>query len=155
MGYVDQRLTTGESVLYRARLHWVIFAAPVAIGAAGVALQFPDQGTGRLGGGLGELGLLLLFVAALLATARWLVRKSSEFVVTNRRVLIKVGIVGRHSLEILLTKIEGIGVDQDAIGRLLDYGTVTVTGTGGTSEAFARIAEPLRFRTAVQSRVPV
>ena len=153
MGYVDQRLTTGEAVLYRAKLHWVIFAGPALLAAGGAALLF-FGGSGRLGGTVGGFGLLFLFAAGLFAVERWLVRSSSEFAVTNRRVLIKVGVVGRHSLELLLSKIEGIGEDQDAIGRLLDYGTVTVTGTGGTREAFARIAEPLRFRTEVESRVP-
>jgi len=99
-------------------------------------------------------GLLVLAVAAGLALARWAVWVTSEFAITNRRVLIKVGIVSRHSVELLLTKVEGVGVDQALVGRLLGYGTIVVTGTGGTREAFERIAHPLRFRTEVQSRVP-
>jgi hypothetical protein len=121
MGYVDQRLTTGEAVLYKARLHWVIFVAPALIGAAGAGLFI--LGRARLGAASDAFGALLLVVAALLALERWIVRSSSEFVLTNRRVLIKVGVIGRHSVEVLLHKIEGIGVDQDALGRLLGYGT--------------------------------
>ena len=149
MGYVDSRLTTGESVLYHARLHWVIFLAPVLIAlVGGVAIAVG-------GDALALVGAALLIVAGALALSRWIVRSTSEFAVTNRRVLIKVGVVSRHSLALLLTKVEGIGVDQDLWGRLLDYGTVVVSGTGGTREAFAKIADPLRFRTEVQSRVPV
>jgi hypothetical protein len=153
MGYVDRRLTTGESVLYHARLHWVIFVAPALIALAGVA-AIALGGGARFGGALQLIGFGLLLLAGAMALVRWLVRTSSEFVVTNRRVLIKVGVLGRHSLELLLTKVEGIGVDQDLWGRLLDYGTVVVSGTGGTREAFTKIADPLRFRTEVQSRVP-
>jgi uncharacterized membrane protein YdbT with pleckstrin-like domain len=149
MGYVDRRLTTGESVLYHARLHWVIFIAPALIALLGLVAI-------AIGGDeLGLVGAALLFVAVALAMSRWIVRSTSEFAVTNRRVLIKVGVLSRHSVELLLTKVEGIGVDQDLWGRLLDYGTVVVSGTGGTREAFAKIADPLRFRTEVQSRVPV
>ena len=149
MGYVDRRLTTGESVLYHARLHWVIFIAPALIALVGlVAISVGGDGAALV-------GVALLVVAGALALSRWIVRSTSEFAVTNRRVLIKVGVLSRHSVELLLTKVEGIGVDQDLWGRLLDYGTVVVSGTGGTREAFAKIADPLRFRTEVQSRVPV
>ena len=72
--------------------------------------------------------------------------RKSELAVTNRRALIEVGILSRHSVGLLLTKIEGIGVDQKLPGRLLGFCTIVVTGTGGTREAFAKISHPLRFR---------
>jgi uncharacterized membrane protein YdbT with pleckstrin-like domain len=79
---------------------------------------------------------------------------SSEFGVTNRRVLIKVGFVRRRSLELFLQKLEGIGVDQGILGRIFGYGTITVTGTGGTKEVFRAIAAPLEFRRMVQQQTP-
>src|SRR5258706_11991105 len=88
-----------------------------------------------------------------LAFSRWRARISSEFAVTNKRVLIKVGFIRRHSLELLLQKVEGIGVDQGIWGRAVDYGTIMVTGTGGTNEPFKNIAAPLEVRKQVQSRV--
>jgi uncharacterized membrane protein YdbT with pleckstrin-like domain len=77
---------------------------------------------------------------------------SSEFGVTNRRVLIKVGFIRRHSLELLLPKVEGIAVDQGILGRILGYGTIIVTGTGGTKEPFRNIAAPMEFRKMVQQQ---
>jgi len=53
----------------------------------------------------------------------------------------------------MLGKVEGIGVDQTLFGRLLDYGTITVTGTGGTKEPFTNIAAPLEFRRQVQGQI--
>ena len=153
MSYVDRNLVPGETVEYRARLHWIVFAAPFTAAAIGLALILAGTG-GRYGPWQLGVGSLLLLLALAFALARWIVLVTSEFAVTNRRVLIKVGIVSRHSLELLLTKVEGIGVDQRLLGRLLGYGTIVVTGTGGTREAFERIAHPLRFRTEVQSRVP-
>lgn len=74
---------------------------------------------------------------------------TSEFAVTNKRVIIKVGLISRRTVEINLAKIESIGVDQSIIGRIFGYGTITVIGTGGTKEPFSGIADPLGFRKAV------
>lgn len=87
--------------------------------------------------------LLTLFVAPLVA------RATSEFAVTNRRVIIKVGLVSRKTVELKLDKVESIGVEQTIPGRILGYGTIVVRGTGGTNEAFRGIARPLEFRRAV------
>jgi uncharacterized membrane protein YdbT with pleckstrin-like domain len=75
----------------------------------------------------------------------------SEFVVTDQRVIIKVGFISRRTLEMFISKIESIGIDQNILGRLLGYGTVTVRGTGGSAEKFTAIAHPLEFRSCVQN----
>ncbi len=87
--------------------------------------------------------LLTLFVAPLVA------RATSEFAVTNRRVVIKVGLVSRKTVELNLEKVESSGVEQTILGRILGYGTIVVVGTGGTKEPFLRIADPMGFRRAV------
>ncbi len=87
--------------------------------------------------------LLTLFLLPLVA------RATSEFAVTNRRVIIKVGLVSRKTVELKLDKVESIGVEQSIPGRILGYGTIVVRGTGGTNEPFRAIARPLEFRRAV------
>jgi uncharacterized membrane protein YdbT with pleckstrin-like domain len=87
--------------------------------------------------------LLTLFILPLVA------RATSEFAVTNRRVIIKVGLVSRKTVELKLDKVESIGVDQTIPGRIFGYGTIVVRGTGGTNEPFRGIARPLDFRKAV------
>jgi uncharacterized membrane protein YdbT with pleckstrin-like domain len=87
--------------------------------------------------------LLTLFIHPLIE------RATSEFAVTNRRVIIKVGLISRRTVELKLEKIESIGVDQTILGRILGYGTITVRGTGGTNEPFRGLARPLEFRKAV------
>jgi len=74
---------------------------------------------------------------------------TSEFAVTNKRVIIKVGLISRRTVELNLAKIESVGVDQSIIGRILGYGTIIVCGTGGTKEPFRGLADPLGFRKAV------
>ena len=93
--------------------------------------------------------LLTLFVAPLVA------RATSEFAVTNRRVIIKVGLVSRRTVELNLEKVESIGVEQTILGRILGYGTIVVVGTGGTKEPFRAIADPMGFRRAVNEATEV
>jgi uncharacterized membrane protein YdbT with pleckstrin-like domain len=143
MGYVENNLLPNEQVTYRARLHRIIYLFPCCIFA--IALLAALAGGGWIAGAvLGAIGLILL-------VPPWIRSSSSEFAITNKRVLIKVGLIRRHSLELLLQKVEGIGVDQGIIGRILGYGTITVSGVGGTKEAFRMISNPLEFRRQVQA----
>ena len=89
-------------------------------------------------------GLLTLGLAPLIR------RKTSEFAVTNRRVIIKTGFISRHTLELNLIKVESVAVEQSLFGRMFNSGTITIIGTGGTRESFSRIQDPLGFRRAVQ-----
>ena len=152
MSFVDDSLLPDEQVLYRGKLHWKIFVAPILIAVVGVILIVVSIGKSEASA-IRILGACLLLPAMIVALQRSLARRSSEFAVTNKRVLIKVGFVKRHSLELLLGKVEGIGVDQDISGRILGYGTIVVTGTGGTKESFTGIDDPLEFRKQVQARI--
>ncbi len=88
--------------------------------------------------------LLTLFIAPMIE--RW----TSEFAITNKRVIIKVGLVSRRTVEMNLSKVESVNVDQSILGRILGYGSIMVIGTGGTREGFKNIAKPLLFRKAFQ-----
>src|SRR6185503_18929943 len=93
-------------------------------------------------------GLFTLFLAPLID------RVSSEFAITNRRVVIKTGLISRRTFEMNLSKIESVNVDQSLLGRMLGYGTITLIGTGGSKETFSRIAAPLEFRRQFQQSSP-
>ncbi len=150
MSYVDSQLLTGETVRYRARLHRGIFTTPSVFGVLTV---------GALIGAIaaGHWWWLLVAVTAIIGgftfSQAWLTYKTSEFAVTDKRVVIKVGWIRRRTLETMLSKVEGVGVDQSLTGRLLGYGSIEVTGTGGTREEFTRIADPLEFRRQVQAAI--
>ena len=144
MGYIEKNLMAGEKVIYRTKLHWVIFlwsAIFLIIAIVGFA-----SGSGAVGG-------LFILLTVLAGISSFLNYSTSEFGVTNKRVLVKVGWIRRHSLETLLTKVEGIGVDQGILGRIVGYGTIVVTGTGGTKEPFHKIDTPLEFRKRVQEQI--
>lgn len=150
MSYLDDHLLAGEHIMYRARLHWTIFTRAIMVlflgVGLGILLQVLEHDYWYAGAALAGVGLLL-------AIGPFIRYASSDFAVTDMRVVAKLGFVERESLETLLSKIEAIGVDQGVVGRLLGYGTVTITGTGGTEESFARISEPLEFRRQIQSQI--
>jgi uncharacterized membrane protein YdbT with pleckstrin-like domain len=87
-----------------------------------------------------------------LSIAFWLDRWLSEFVITNRRVIIKKGFIARDTFEMNLSKIESVNVDQSVMGRILNYGSMTIIGSGGTRETFHNISRPLAFRKAFQEQ---
>ena len=99
----------------------------------------------------GGVGLLVCgVVAILLGMVR---RNATEMAVTNRRVVIKTGLVSRKTIEMLLNKVESIEVSEAMFGRMLGYGTIVVIGTGGTPEPFHKVAHPLEFRRQVQQQI--
>jgi uncharacterized membrane protein YdbT with pleckstrin-like domain len=142
MSYVDKSLIPNESVLFRTRLHWIVFIWPVV---------FLLVAIGALAYHYSHTAAVLLVIALVLFLARFVVYMASEFAVTNKRVVIKVGFLQRRTLEMMLTKVEAIAVTQNLLGQIFDCGTITVTGTGGTREPFAQIRGPLEFRRAVQA----
>jgi uncharacterized membrane protein YdbT with pleckstrin-like domain len=97
-----------------------------------------------------QLGWFALPLPAFILLTPTLAYVSSELVITNVRVLIKTGIIRRQTLEMFISKIESIAIDQRFLGRVFDYGTVIVRGTGGFEERFEAIARPVEFRNWVQ-----
>jgi uncharacterized membrane protein YdbT with pleckstrin-like domain len=148
MGYIERNLLQGEQVEYRAKLHWLLFVTPVLFFILGPIFLVVGSGDG-----FKVLATIFFGFGALLFAIRYIKYATSEFAVTNKRVLIKMGLISRHTLELVLGKVETIGVDQSISGRILNFGTITVTGTGGTKEPFKNIANPLEFRKQVQSRL--
>jgi uncharacterized membrane protein YdbT with pleckstrin-like domain len=96
----------------------------------------------------------ILVVAAIITFSYGVAkRNATEMAVTNRRVLIKTGMTSRRTLDLMLSRVESIGVEESAAGRMLGYGSVIVRGTGGTPEPFLMIAHPQEFRRAVQEQI--
>ncbi len=146
MSYVDRHLLRHERVLYRARLSRAVFAWPA--GLLLVALGLP-----LVAGATPGLSALLALIAAGYAAAAWMRYAGSEFAVTDQRVIMKVGMLRRRCLELMLDRVEGLMVEQDVFGRLLDFGSVSIIGTGGTREPFQQIADPLGLRRALQQQI--
>ena len=144
MQYVDQTLLQGEVVVHRARRHALAFLRPAAVLAAAVA--FTAFGLWPIGAILASVGLVDLAML-------WVAWISTEFAVTNMRVVMKRGLLRRETSETLILKVESVDVRQGLLGRMLDYGDVMLRGTGGSVESFVMLAGPFEFRRHVQEQV--
>jgi uncharacterized membrane protein YdbT with pleckstrin-like domain len=142
LGYVDSSLLPDEQIVYKATLHWTIFWQCWVIILIGiVSLIFQPI-----------VGGLIIFVGLLVGLRKFIEYKTYEFAVTTKRVIIKVGVFRRRTLELLLRQVEAISVEQTVLGRMLGYGSVTLTGTGGVREVFHNISLPLEFRRQIHSQ---
>jgi uncharacterized membrane protein YdbT with pleckstrin-like domain len=161
MSYVENHLIAGEKVVYTTRLHWIVLLRPIVLsllfGVPGVALLVRSAAdhsaqtastTPMMAG-----GVILMVVAAICIVTGILKRNATEMAVTDKRLVVKVGVAGRRTLELLLQKVESIAVEESLMGRVLGYGTVIVHGTGGTPEPFDRMAHPIEFRKQVQQQI--
>jgi len=141
--YVDQQLMPGEHVIYAASLHWIIFLRSFMWFAVG-ALLIP------LAAGLATIAFIMAAWSFISALVRLL---TSEFVITNKRLFVKDGFIRRTSLEILLSKIEGVSIDQGVLGRIVDSGTLIINGIGGSKQAFRSISRPFHFRRSATMQI--
>jgi len=168
MGYVDRNLVPGETLLYRTRHHWLVLLGPFFGGllflVPGIALMVEAIATRDSAGlavGSATISPKVMVVSGVVLAAAAIItfsygvakRNATEMAVTNRRVLIKTGMTSRRTLDLMLSRVESIGVEETAAGRMLGYGSVVVRGTGGTPEPFLMIAHPQEFRRAVQEQI--
>jgi uncharacterized membrane protein YdbT with pleckstrin-like domain len=148
--YVDAALSDGESVVYRAALsHWkfalqYIVGMAMIFGAAALWFLAPvDPTTALIAGGLAAvIGVVVVLYAVIK-------RSTTELVLTNRRLILKNGLVARETIEMNLAKVESLRVTQSIVGRLLDFGDVSVVGTGSSLEPIRGIAHPLELRKRI------
>lgn len=139
--YIDDNLLQTETVIYRAHMSmWPLssFAllglALLVVAGFGIA-YFPSNA-------------LLFLVALAVVCFVWvyILRVSTEFAVTDRRVIAKTGLIARSTVEMFLDKVESLNVDQTIAGRIFNYGTVTIRGTGSTQEPIKNISRPMMLR---------
>ena len=146
--YTNATLQADERALHKTTLHWMVLVVPMLVSLFTLIVIGP---IGMVAAWKGQSWVwLLLVIPVAIATSAVLGVKTSELVITDRRVLIKVGFIQRQTFEMFISKIESVAVTQGMIGRFFNYGTVEIRGTGGSSESFATIAAPLQFRDAIQ-----
>jgi uncharacterized membrane protein YdbT with pleckstrin-like domain len=153
--YIDEILQPGEKVLYSTNAHWMFYLPAIAAWIVVAILLFGSFAASAIP----ALMLVcwasaaVVAVAALFWTLRaWFHRWTTETDVTNMRVVHKTGFIKRRSFEMALDKIESVDVDQSILGRLMNYGDVTVNGVGEGREKIRTIAAPLAFRSAITTR---
>lgn len=159
MDYLQSTLLQDEKIIYGTRPHWIVFAPAVIAFLVTLILLFASSLLGFLDINIAGIHFRN-FIAAIAALVTiiyffkaWIIYRYSEYGITNKRVLMKMGWISRDSLEIFLNKIEAVNVDQTVPGRLLSYGRIIIIGTGGTQDVFYNIPDPLGFRKKVQQQI--
>ena len=152
--YIDEILQPGEKVLYSTNAHWMFYLPAIAGWILALVLVILSRTTTTEGVVLLCLSAsAVVAIAALYWTARaWFHRWTTETDVTNLRVIHKTGFIKRRTFEMSLDKVESVDVNQSILGRLLNYGNVTVRGVGEGAETIETIASPLDFRNHITAR---
>jgi uncharacterized membrane protein YdbT with pleckstrin-like domain len=152
--YIDDILQPGEKVLYSTNAHWIFYWPAIAAWIVAAVLLVLSRATVTEG-----VVLLCLSASAVVGLAAlywsataWFHRWTTETDVTNMRVVHKAGFIKRRTFEMSLDKVESVDVNQSILGRILNYGDVTILGVGEGRETIATIASPLAFRNFITAR---
>ena len=152
--YIDEILQPGERVLYSTNAHWIFYFPAIMAWIVALALFILSRQVT-----VDWLFLLCLGGAGLVALAAlywtikgWFHRFTTETDVTNLRVVHKTGFIQRRTYEMALDKVESVDVNQTILGRILNYGDVTINGVGEGRETIRTIASPLAFRSSITTR---
>jgi len=152
--YIDEILQPGEKVLYSTNAHWMFYLPAIAAWILVAVFLILSRLTTVDG-----VVVLCWAIAAVAAVAAlywsfraWFHRWTTETDVTNMRVVHKTGFIQRRTFEMALDKIESVDVDQSILGRILNYGDVTINGVGEGRERIRTISSPLAFRSAITTR---
>jgi uncharacterized membrane protein YdbT with pleckstrin-like domain len=156
MSYVNSVLQPGERVIRLGRLHWIMYWHAILFAALTVLFAAWGSAIG--------MGAMMSFVAMAFGVLTvvsfvivWFIRWTTEIAVTDRRFIYKRGFINRHTVEVNMDKVAGVDVDQSILGRILDYGTIRVVGTGGPQassgiDGVDRVASPLALRNAITAK---
>jgi uncharacterized membrane protein YdbT with pleckstrin-like domain len=152
--YIEEILQPGEKVLYSTNAHWIFYLPAILAWTVAVIPLILSRATTTE-----SITLLCLSAAAVVAivAAYWTVRAwfhrwTTETDVTNLRVVHKTGFIKRRTFEMSLDKVESVDVNQSILGRILNYGDVTILGVGEGKETISTIASPLAFRYYITAR---
>lgn len=158
-GYLAAHPLPGEEVVFRTSLHWLFFLWPIVLmlvsvlGFFGIA-AFAFEGEQKFAtiGVIGILAVMCLFIAGVLILLGRLIHYlTSEFVITNRRLVMKEGLFSRTTMELVPSKIDSIAVQQGIFGRIFGYGSIRVA-VAMESQIFHFISRPIEFRSHIQAQ---
>jgi len=175
MDYVRQSLTQDEELVHIAHFHWfytlsaifnVIFSVGLAvlIIVAAVHIEpmiFKTSTIHTANGwletvravhpGVKILAFLILLMGVFRYAQMMIVKMTTEIAVTNRRLVYKRGLVARYVGEMNIDRIEGVNVLQGVLGRIFNFGSVMVRGMGIGEVVLPPIADPIKFRRAIET----
>ena len=149
MSYIETNLQPGEEIKYRAKIHFFLFVQPTILLLIGAFLASAPKEISAM---THYAGLLILFFGMVSLLQRLFVKMGSSYAVTNKRVILKTGVISRRAVDLVLAKCEGLHIKQSIMGRIFNFGTITVT-TGGAASSYPYIADPMRFKKEINQQI--
>lgn len=149
MNYINSNLQAGEKIKYVAKLYFFLFVQPIILLLIGALLASSPKEISAM---THYAGVVILFFGLVSLVQRLLVKISSSYAVTNKRVILKTGVISRRAVDLVLAKCVGLHIKQSVLGRIFNFGTITVT-TRGTSSPYPFIAKPLVFKREINSQI--
>lgn len=145
MGYITKNLNKDEEILSDTKVHWIIFLNPFVI------FSFILIATASLS----PYGLHLLYFVLFAVGILWglVTYYTTEFALTNKRVIKKVGFIQRNIQELKLEKIESVEMSQSIVGRFLNFGTIYCKGVGATNFVIYNVDKPLKFKNEISEMI--
>lgn len=152
MGYIENNLLPGETVAYKAKIHWIYYLSSYVLMILGIAFIIIGASVNGNKQPWYILAAVSFFWGVIQLGVRLLKKIATEYAVTNRRVILKSGLLHREALDLVLAKCEGLRITQSLMGQLFNYGSILVT-TGEVTNSFDFIAKPSQFRNAITSQI--
>lgn len=148
MSYLERVLQPGEQVRRISSIHWIVCWPGVAVAVLALVTYWLSD-TRLLPGLWRYIAYAIALGAVVLLVQEWLQWWTTEMAVTNRRVIYKNGLIWRQTNEMNMDKVESVQVEQSILGRVLDYGNVTILGTGAGFETMHIIGSPIELRNSI------
>jgi uncharacterized membrane protein YdbT with pleckstrin-like domain len=142
MTYVQRVLQPGEQVQQISSIHWIVYWRGVAVALLAMVACWLSE-TMRLPGFWRYTAYALALVAVVVLVRQWFQWRITEIAITNRRVIYRKGFIRRQANEMNMDKVESVQIHQSILGRMLDYGNVTILGTGEGFETLRTVVRPL------------
>jgi len=157
MSFVKSNLVDGEAIRYRAHLHWILYSQSISIIVLGVVIFAYSGIFSKIipSEYVQYLAYIVFAVGVVKFLASYIEHSSAEFVVTNRRIFIKEGVFNRSSMTISLEHIETVEVSQTLFGRIIGFGSINITASGGagTEKPIPYLSHPSKFRQSIHANL--
>lgn len=132
-----------SNIVYMARLHWILFLWPVALACFAIFI-------GAQIAQLKEVAIFLVLFALVWIIMTWVTFHFSSLTIKKKQVILRTGMLVRQTIDIPLSKIESIDIRQSVLGSILRYGSLVITGTGGTRHMINFLEKPLTCRRHIE-----
>lgn len=147
--FIEKNLLPSETIIHKSKLHWAIYLKSGLSVLIGIGLLFEPFIHNPISI---PASTLFLYLGLFFLIKNFLRSTTTEFALTDKRVVTKKGIFSRLVQELKIEQIEGVNIYQSFLGRILGYGTIHVTGTGGKTEPLPMIANPEVMHQAIRAK---